>query len=140
MNFRFRLTLLIAFSVAVTLGAILAAVRSADATNQAVYGGAGAQNFTRACGFDGKKAQPVGVTGGTVSTTATPVGDAMVRIVCTSNMHFFEGLSGVTGPTAGTGDTYLPSNVPITVIAHVNTYFAFIQDSGGGTCYVTECN
>lgn len=93
---------------------------------------------SRACSYDGIRAQKV-TTSASSAFTTNATGAGKVRLVCTAAAHFFQGAVGVTGPTAGTGDTYIPANA-VEYAYSMGTRFAFIQDTGAGVCFVTDCH
>lgn len=93
---------------------------------------------TRACSHDGIHAQKV-TTSSTSAFTTNATGVGKVRLVCSADAHFFQGAVGVTGPTASTGDSYLAAGTP-EYLYSPGSRFAFIQDSAGGTCFVTDCH
>ncbi len=92
---------------------------------------------TRACSFAGEHAQPVTVTSAT-NNTSLATGKGMVRIACTATAHYYQGVLGVTGPTAGTGDSLVGPLSPEYVYS-TGGKIAFIRDSADGTCFVTNC-
>ncbi len=124
------------------LGALLTLIVMAAhwATADTVYLKSPAQNAetTRPCAFDGVHAQTVAVTS-TSARTSNAVGVGAARVFCTQSAHLYQGVLGVTGPTAGTGDTFLPLLTPEYVFS-TGGRFAFVRDSADGTCYVTDCH
>jgi hypothetical protein len=94
-------------------------------------------NVARPCDFSGVTTQVV-TTSGTSAATSSNTGIGAVRIVCTTDTHMREAVSGAAGPTAITGDTLLPMWAPEYFYSQGGK-FAFVQDSSGGTCYVSSC-
>ncbi len=134
-----RNTLLLSSVVGAAFGAlcvaVLLAISSAFADQTARPQGTAA-NYSATCDFGGAAAQPIAVTGTAATATATGVGN--VRIVCSQDTHYLQGLMGVTGVTALTGSTLLPANTIEYVNANRST-FSFLRDAVSGTCYLTEC-
>ena len=93
---------------------------------------------TRACAFDGIHAQVV-TTSGTSAATTNATGKGTVRVLCTQAAHMYQGAAGVTGPTAGTGDTFIGAQSP-EYFYSPGSKFAFVQDATAGTCYVSDCH
>ena len=92
-------------------------------------------NASRPCILDSVTAQKVTVSG-TTAATSTTTGSGTVRVVCTTNAHFAVGASGVT---ATANDAYIGAGVPEYFITEPLQKFAFIQDSAGGSCFVSSC-
>ncbi len=105
--------------------------------NQTALSAGGAANLAATCTFAGGQGQTVAVTNVTASTS-TATGNGNVRVVCSTDSHFVQGLAGVTGVTATTGDSLIPANTVEYIGANRST-FAFIRDAANGTCYLTEC-
>ncbi len=92
-------------------------------------------NASRPCNLDSVTAQKVTVSG-TTAATSTTMGAGTVRVVCTTNSHFAMGASGVT---ATANDAYIGAGVPEYFLAPSSKKMAFIQDSAGGSCFVSSC-
>lgn len=119
------------------LGIVLAAFITVAYAKQTQLSPGQAASISAPCTYAGATTQAVAVTATTAKTsTATGVGKA--RLVCTASAHFVQGLAGVTGVTATTGDSYLPLNVIQEVSGNAST-FAFVRATADGTCFVTEC-
>jgi hypothetical protein len=70
---------------------------------------------------------------GTAAATANPVGSTFVRIVCTTAAFVSFG----TTPVATTADLYLPANLPEWFPIDPAYKVSIIQQSAGGSAYVT---
>lgn len=92
-------------------------------------------NASRPCNLDSVPADKVTVSG-TTAATAALMGAGTVRVVCTTNAHFAVGASGVT---ATANDAYIGAGVPEYFLAPPSKKMAFIQDSTGGSCFVSSC-
>lgn len=92
-------------------------------------------NASRPCILDGVTAQKVTVSG-TTAATSTVTGNGTIRVVCTTNAHFAVGASGVT---ATANDAYIGAGVPEYFVTNSSQKMAFIQDSAGGSCFVSSC-
>ncbi len=93
--------------------------------------------LTRPCDITTKHPVTVSVSSSS-ALTSRAIAKGQVRILCTQDAHVYAGAEGVTGPTAGTGDT------PIGLwsaeyFKSEGGYFAFIRNSTDGVCYLTEC-
>ncbi len=105
--------------------------------SQTVLPTSAAATLTAPCSMAGAAAQLVAITS-TTAKTSTATGTGVVRVVCSSAVHYVQGVAGVTGVTATTGDTLLPA-ATVERINASNSTFAFIRDSADGTCFLTEC-
>lgn len=95
-------------------------------------------NASRSCSFEARRAKVVTVTDSSAATSAA-LPSGVVRIMCTVDAHMYQALTGVTGPTAGTGDTMLSQYTPEYVLNY-GSYFAFLRGaSTNGYCFLTEC-
>lgn len=90
-------------------------------------------------GFVGKpidgSTQAVAYTGTQGRSTVLGGQTTIVRIVCTSNAHLKFGGSAVA---ATTGDLYITSGREEYFYVQPASYVSAIQDSAGGTMYLTE--
>ncbi len=117
--------------------AIMALSAYSALANQTSLTAGSAANASASCSFAGAAAQTVAVTA-TTASTATATGVGSVRIICSQDSHFLQGVAGVTGVTALTGSSLLPANT-VEYVQGNNSTFAFLRDAVSGTCYVTEC-
>lgn len=92
---------------------------------------------TRACAFTAQHAKVVALSSTTAASSTLAEGN--VRVLCTQDAHFYQGAVGVTGPTAGTGDTFLAAKSPEYLYNPGTNKIAFLRDSADGTCFVSEC-
>lgn len=78
--------------------------------------------------------------GGTSTRMGTGVTDFVtrVRLIGTAAAHYALGVSTVTAVTNDGRSSYLPANTPLEIRVRPGEYIAVIQDSSGGTFYITE--
>lgn len=128
----YHVYLLIAFAL---VSPYLLTVARAD---QAFLGQVVDRQATRTCAFNAMHAKTVALSSTSAASAALAQGN--LRIVCTQDAHFYQGAAGVTGPTAGTGDTFIAAKSPEYVYSpNATSKIAFLRDSADGTCFVTEC-
>lgn len=95
-----------------------------------------ALNQIRPCSYSGKTSTTISVSGTSAATNAALSTNRVVRMVCSTAVHFRTSTSA--GPTAVTGDALLPANTVEWFVSE-GDYVAAIQDAASGTCYLTEC-
>lgn len=118
---------------ALSLGALVAV--PVGAVTDLWYAQKTTDNFTRPCSYRGKTSTNLTITATSAATSSALETGAVVRMVCSSAVHF---RTAATGPTAVTGDTLLPANT-IEWFVSEGDYVAAIRDSADGTCYLTVC-
>lgn len=88
------------------------------------------------CDLYGVSAQKV-TTSGTSAATTNTVGKGKVRVTCSARSFMAIGASGIT---AATGTAHALTAGAVDYLWSRGGYkFAFIQDTGAGTCEVAEC-
>jgi len=115
---------------------VFAVLRFAGAA-QTPYSAGGAANVdaSQSCSYAGAVATKVSITSASATSTIV-TGPGGAQLICDVAVHWRQGLSGVTGTTAGTNDTLLPANTA-KVLQVKNSYFGIIGTTG--SCYLTEC-
>ena len=93
-------------------------------------------NMTRPCSYQDQTSTTLSITS-TSARTSSAMTNGVVRMVCSTAVHY---RTGVAGPTAITGDALLPANtIEWFVSEGAGNYVAAIRDAADGTCYLTVC-
>lgn len=92
--------------------------------------------LTRPCAYySGTNYQVTTAVGSSAQSTASAVGTANYRVLCTTDSYFAQG----TNPTAGTTSGRFITNLPELVVLRSGDKLAFRAVTTIGNCDVTEC-
>lgn len=94
-----------------------------------------ATNLARSCSFQGKVAVKV-TTGAASAATGAALPNGNIRVICSADAHYVQ--SNTVAPTATANDSLIKGGVPETFFSE-GDYYAFIQDTAAGVCYLTPC-